>query len=185
MNKLLKYREKLNLTQEELAEKAGISARTIQRIEKGTDPKGHTLKVLAEVLNVSEDDLKTVKLEEKKQANIKPINYQLAKYINLSSLLGVFLPPINIILPLLIMFYKKEVNTITKQIVSIQIMYTIIACCCIGLSPFIYKWFGLTRQLVLLSIITSILLNLVIIITNTIALDKKEKLRIKLNFSFI
>lgn len=31
------------MTQEELAEKSGVSVRTIQRIEAGTQPKGYTL----------------------------------------------------------------------------------------------------------------------------------------------
>jgi transcriptional regulator with XRE-family HTH domain len=44
MSKLKQIREQQNLTQEELAEKSGISVRTIQRIESGTEPKGHTLK---------------------------------------------------------------------------------------------------------------------------------------------
>ncbi|MDC1162174.1 helix-turn-helix transcriptional regulator [Tenacibaculum sp.] len=183
MNKLLKYREKLNLTQEELAIKAGISARTIQRIEKGIEPKGHTLKVLAKALGVSEDDLKEAKLELVPET--VPMNYQLIKYINLSSILCVIFPPINILLPLFIMKYTKQVNEITKQIVSVQILYTIISLCCIFLSPFIYKWFGLSRQLVLISMITAILVNLFIIIRNTIELDKNKKLCIRLNFSFI
>ena len=84
LNKLLKYREKQNLTQEELAEKAGVSTRTIQRIEKGTEPKGHTLKVLAKSLGILENDLKENNLESKTET----INYQLAKYINLSSIFG-------------------------------------------------------------------------------------------------
>ncbi len=45
MSKLKKIREKLNLTQEELSEKSGISVRTIQRIESGNEPKGQTLKI--------------------------------------------------------------------------------------------------------------------------------------------
>ncbi|UZO80625.1 helix-turn-helix domain-containing protein [Aquimarina sp. ERC-38] len=93
MNKLLEYREKLNLTQEELAQKAGVSTRTIQRIEKGTEPKGHTLKVLAKALGVSEDNLK----ENKSLSDKKAIDYQMAKYINLSSILGVIFPPFNIL----------------------------------------------------------------------------------------
>mgnify|MGYP003598873837 CR=1 FL=1 len=44
----------MNLTQEELAEKSGISVRTIQRIESGTKPKGYTLKALAAALGISE-----------------------------------------------------------------------------------------------------------------------------------
>ena len=39
MSPLLKYREKLNLTQEQLSVMANISVRTIQRIEAGSHPK--------------------------------------------------------------------------------------------------------------------------------------------------
>jgi len=46
MSKLKQLREQKNMTQEELSEKSGISVRTIQRIESGTNPKGHTLKYL-------------------------------------------------------------------------------------------------------------------------------------------
>ncbi|WP_203293579.1 helix-turn-helix domain-containing protein [Luteirhabdus pelagi] len=179
MNKLLKYRANLNLTQEELAEKAGVSERTIQRIEKGTEPKGHTLKVLAKALGVSEDDLKG-------NTSVKEaINYQLAKYINLSSTLGIILPPINILLPWFIMKHKNQVNEITKQIVSIQLFYTIIAAVCILLSPFVSRWFGVTKELTLILLVLSVVVNLYVIIRNTVELDKNQKLYIKLNFSFL
>jgi transcriptional regulator with XRE-family HTH domain len=56
MSKLKKIREKFNLTQQELSEKSGISVRTIQRIESGTDPKGQTLKILARTLAVNEGE---------------------------------------------------------------------------------------------------------------------------------
>ena len=181
MNKLLKYRENLNLTQEELAEKTGISTRTIQRIEKGTEPKGHTLKVLAKFLEINENDLK----EDKPESKTETINYQLAKHINLSSILGVIFPPINILLPWVIMKSKNQVNAITKQIVSIQILYTIIALVCILLSPFISKWFSITKQLTLILLIASVVIDIFIIIRNTIELDKNQKLLIKLNFSII
>ena len=45
-------REQKHLTQEELAELSGLSVRTIQRIEAGQEPKGHTAKVLADKLNI-------------------------------------------------------------------------------------------------------------------------------------
>ena len=56
MTNLIKFREQQNLTQEELAEKSGLSVRTIQRIEAGTLPKGYTLKVLAKVQEKNEED---------------------------------------------------------------------------------------------------------------------------------
>ncbi|MFC5046176.1 helix-turn-helix domain-containing protein [Aquimarina hainanensis] len=177
MNPLLKYRKKRNLTQEELAEKANVSVRTIQRIEKGTVPKGHTLRILAQTLEISESNL----LEHEAEV----INYETVKRINLSSLLGVIFPPINILLPWILIKYLKQENKVTKQIISIQILYTIIAIVCIGLSPFISKWFGLTRQLILISMLISVLTNIFIIIRNTISLDRNKKLYISLNFSLI
>lgn len=50
-NKIQLLREENRLTQKELAEKAGLSLRTIQRIEAGNIPKGFTLKALAESLD--------------------------------------------------------------------------------------------------------------------------------------
>lgn len=57
MSKLKNYREQLNLTQEELSDSSGISIRAIQRIESGNDPKGKTLKILAQTLGLKENDL--------------------------------------------------------------------------------------------------------------------------------
>ena len=53
MSNLFKYREKLNLTQDELAEKAGISVRTTQRIESAATLKGHTLRALSKALGIA------------------------------------------------------------------------------------------------------------------------------------
>ena len=45
-------REQKHLTQEELAKDSGISIRTIQRIEAGREPKGHTAKALTNALGL-------------------------------------------------------------------------------------------------------------------------------------
>jgi transcriptional regulator with XRE-family HTH domain len=95
MSILLELRDKLNLTQEELADKANISVRTIQRIESGTKPKGFALESLSKALGVSKDVL----LQDK----VKPIksNIKLIKYINLSSIVLIIVPFGSIVLPLL------------------------------------------------------------------------------------
>ena len=62
--KVQNLREERNLTQAELAEKSGLSLRTIQRIEAGTEPKGYTLKTLASSLNVSESELLIPNIQE-------------------------------------------------------------------------------------------------------------------------
>lgn len=55
-------REEQNLTQTELAEKSGVSLRTVQRIEAGNIPKGFTLKALAGALEVDPEDLVAKKM---------------------------------------------------------------------------------------------------------------------------
>lgn len=178
MSKVIQYREKLNLTQNELAEKSGLSVRTIQRIEAGTKPKGHTLNVLSKALNVSIEQL----TEEKNKSSL---NYKLIKLINLSSLPFVIIPLANIVIPLLIIYAKKESNFLTKQIVSVQILWTILSAVFFLLSPFIGRLFSSQNKLTLIVLMASILVNIFIILLNTISLDKKNELRIKLNFSFL
>lgn len=174
MNKLLKYRERLNLTQEELAEKAGISARTIQRIEKGTAPKGHTLKVLANALGVNENDLKEGLFEP------ETINYQLVKYINLSSLPLVMIPLASIVLPLLIILTKKQFNHLTKQIISLQILWFVLSAIIFFLIALFTK-----NGSIILFLTSTILFNIFVILRNAVELDKNKNLYIKLNFSII
>ena len=161
-----------------MADKTGLSVRTIQRIEAGSKPKVHSLNVLVQDLNVSKEEL----TEER---NEPTFNYKLTKLINLSSLPFVIIPLANIAIPLLIMYYKKEVNSLTKQVVSVQILWTILSAVIFLLSPFIGRLFSSQNKLTLIVLIASILVNIFIILLNTISLDKKNELRIKLNFSFL
>ncbi len=53
-----KIRNRLGFSQEELAEKSGLSLRNIQRIENGeTNPLGDSLKRIAHAFNVKPDEL--------------------------------------------------------------------------------------------------------------------------------
>lgn len=191
MSELKKIREKRNLTQEELAEKSGISVRTIQRIEAGTTPKGYTLKTLAESLDVSENDLltsKTIKEEivideviDTTEENHSLFNSVLIKIINLSSLPFAWLPIANFLPPLLIMLFTKEKSPIVKQIISLQIFLAII-------SPIIFMLIALLKLgsvSVMITMIVLVLTNVYIILRNAYEIDKKQGLRYKLNFSFI
>ncbi|MBU0697469.1 MAG: helix-turn-helix transcriptional regulator [Bacteroidetes bacterium] len=184
MSKLKQLREKQNLTQEELSEKSTVSVRTIQRIEAGKDPKGYTLRVLAETLGVLEKELTHQPLEvEEKEDNEEPIpiNYSKIKLINLSSLPFVVVPLLNILVPLLLMFTMKLKNPITKQIISLQIMWTIIAPIIFMLGIFL----KLGRSFTLILIICLLLSNIYLILRNAVAIDQKKKLHYKLNFSMI
>ncbi|MFT3687437.1 MAG: helix-turn-helix domain-containing protein [Phycisphaerales bacterium] len=188
MSRLKNIREQQNLTQEELASKTGVSVRTIQRIESGTEPKGYTLRVLAVTLGIDEKELLNPKVEVN-NSNEKPmpseghasINYSLVKLINLSSLLFVILPPLNIISPLVLMFALKQKNTIVKQIISLQIMWTIIAPILFMLG--ILMKFG--RRFTLILMITLVLSNVCIILRNALQIDKSKDLYYRLNFNMI
>jgi len=178
MSKLTEYRKKLNYTQSELSEKSGISVRTIQRIESGAKLKGHTLKAIALALNMNPSELD--------ETSIKKIqyNYPLIKLINLSSLLF-FIPFANILIPLLIVHLKKEKNTLTKQIISIQILWTIVSITLFFITEILQNVFLLNEQLSIVILVICMLINIFIIIRNTIEIDKKKQLHIKLNYSII
>ena len=178
MSKLTEYRKKLNYTQSELSEKSGISVRTIQRIESGAKLKGHTLKAIALALNMNPSELDETSVEKIQY------NYPLIKLINLSSLLF-FIPFANILIPLLIVHLKKEKNSITKQIISIQILWTIVSITLFFITEILQNVFLLNEQLSLVILVISMLINLFIIIRNTIEIDKKKQLHIKLNYSII
>lgn len=191
MSKLKQIREQKNLTQEELSEKSGISVRTIQRIEAGTLPKGHTLKTLSKILEIPETELQNNETEniieipeEKPTENAEPenkIDYQKIKLINLSSVLFVVLPPLNILVPLILSYTLKQKNHLTKQIVSLQILWTILAP--IVFMVGIFLKLGRSFTIVLLTLI--VLSNIFLILRNLAEIDRNKKLRYKLNFNMI
>ena len=191
MSKLKQIREQQNLTQEELSEKSGISVRTIQRIESGTEPKGHTLKTLSKTLEISVDDLLNKKLEvlvedttEKSIKNSEiesQINYQKVKMINLSSVLFVLLPPLNILVPLILSYSLKQKNQLTKQLIYLQILWTILAPIVFMLGIFLKLGQSFTIVILLLIILS----NVYLILRNLAEIDRKKQLRYKLNFSIV
>jgi len=189
MTKLKNIRELQNLTQEELSKKSGISVRTIQRIETGKEPKGHTLRVIAQALEVKEKELVADESNHKsailtnqiEHNNVVLINYSLLKIINLSTILFVILPPLNIIVPLALMYVLKQKNNLTQQLISVQIIWTIIAPIVFLLGIFM----KLGKLFTLILIIFIALSNVFIILRNAFEIDRKQKLFCKLNFNLI
>ncbi len=179
MSKLLALRQKLNLTQEELFEKTGISVRTIQRIEAGTIPKGYTLKALAKGLGVSEGDL-----SEKEEA-ISPEDTKWLKLINLSALPFMFVPPLNIVAPLFVMYMKKQFTPVTRRIVTIQIVWTLMAVVLFLTVIILNDWFAVRSKYMMLIPVAWLILNIFIILRNAAEIDKNKTLRISMDFSLI
>ena len=178
MSRLVEHREKLNLTQEELSKKAGVSVRTIQRIESGIDPKGYTVKALAKALDVDEIDLYT------KGYIATETNHNQVNIINLSSLIVVFIPVVSFVLPLAIALIKKQLNTLTKQIITIQILWSVVMIV-VYLTGSILHLEESGRTIATAFLLFLILINVLIIIRNSIELNKNNTLYFNLRFSII
>lgn len=196
MSALKRVREGQHLTQEELSLNSGISVRTIQRIESGVLPKGHTLKALAKALQISENDLlgnpdvneDTVFVSATADTNtvesentLTQIDITKIKLINLSSILFVLLPPLNVITPLVLSRLLKQNNTIAKQIISLQILWTILAPIVFILGILLKLGSSFTIGLIACIALSNVLLILI----NLAELDRNKRLRFKLNFSII
>lgn len=179
MSKLKEYREKLHLTQKELAEKTQISIRTIQRIEAGQEPKGYTLKTLAEALQVETQALLNSPKATEVSANT--IN----KWVNLSSLPFTFFPPLNVIVPLVIMFSKKAFNDVTRQAITLQIIWTVVMTILVVSSAMIRNAYFLSDSIPPITLGTLMAINLYIILRNAYEIIKRNELYIKLNFNLI
>lgn len=189
MSKLKQLREQKNMTQEELSEQSGISVRTIQRIESGTNPKGHTLKTLSKSLGILENELLDIPVEikpidEEEKITLQTestVDFGKVKLINLFSILFIVLPPLNIIAPLVLSYALKQRNPITKQIVSLQILWTILAPVFFMFGIFLKL--GRSFTIVLLFVIA--LSNIYLILRNSAEIDRKQKLYYRLNFNLI
>ncbi|WP_445385776.1 helix-turn-helix domain-containing protein [Robiginitalea sp. IMCC44478] len=172
-------REQKHLTQEELAELSGLSIRTIQRIEAGQKPKGHTAKILAKTLGL---DLSSLSKSQKLTENV---NYSLVKRINLSIAFVCFIPLLNFILPLALTYYYKQNNHLTKDIITLQILWSIISILIFFIAGFLKLTFGLHHLTALWVAIVLIVINLIIILVNSVNIEKHKELYFKLGYSLI
>ncbi|MBE7173916.1 MAG: helix-turn-helix domain-containing protein [Williamsia sp.] len=179
MSKLLALRKKLNLTQEELFEKSGVSVRTIQRIEAGTSPQGYTLKALAKALEVSETDL----IENTEVTATDSTKW--LKLINLSALPFMLVPPLNIVIPLLIMFKTRQFTPVTKNILSLQVVWTLGAILLFITIQILVDWYFIRSKYLTLIPLGWLLVNSILILRNAAEIAKSKTLRISLNFIFI
>ncbi|KAF2338797.1 helix-turn-helix domain-containing protein [Flavobacterium ginsenosidimutans] len=171
-------REEKNLTQNELAEKSGLSLRTIQRIEAGNILKGFTLKTIAEALETDSENL-IIKKEN--------IEIERAKIINLSVLSGLIIPFGSIIFPLILTYKTKDsINKeLGKQIVSVQIVLSLVLSILMIASPFLQNAITLKFPLFIVPLIAFLCLKLLIVILNGISLNQKQELVIKLKNNFL
>lgn len=120
--RLKNLRNKQGISQEYLAEKSGLSIRTIQRIEKSeTTPNGDTCRKLSDALKISPNELMDWTI-------IEDIDF--LKKLNLSALTFVFFPLLGILVPALMWISKrdkiKDVDKVSKKVINFQITWAIL-----------------------------------------------------------
>ena len=137
---IIKLRKHKRWSQEELAERSGISIRTIQRMESGaTKPRTHTLKTLAKVFEISIEQL----LESNKE-NVggSASEFDKIRRINTSALFLLVLPFGNLLATI---FWSKRykdsnlVSEVGQQIVSFHLLWSIATILLLALTPPITK----------------------------------------------
>jgi len=172
-------REQKNLTQSELAEKSGLSLRTIQRIEAGNIPKGFTLKAITNALEIEPQKLLAADEENP--------TIDRAKLINLSALSGLIIPFGSIIFPLILTYKTKDFTNkeLGKSIASLHIILTMILSVLMIISPFLQKAISIKFPLFIVPLILFLSLKLFIIIKNGISLNQNNELSIKLKTNFL
>lgn len=178
-NKVLSYRLEQNMTQTELAEKARLSLRTIQRIEAGTTPRGHTLRSIANAFGTSPETF--VQNEELNLTSNR------IKLINLSALSFLIIPFGNIILPSLLTYKTKNVNarSVGKDIISTQIIWSITTSILMIISPFLQVYISLKIPLFIIILVLLISLNVLLILRTGIQLSRNSNLYMSLKFSIL
>lgn len=120
--RLKDLRNQRGISQEKLAVNAGLSLRTIQRIENGeTEPRGDTLTRLANTLNIPTNEIAD-------WTNNRNNDY--LTVLNLSSLGFIIFPLFGIIIPLILWISKKDkiedIHKIGKRVINFQITWSII-----------------------------------------------------------
>lgn len=131
-NRIADIRKQKALTQEQLSEQASINIRTLQRIEKGeTEPRGHTLNALCEVLDLRPEDIFDYGKTEDRQFLV---------ILHLSVLAFIIIPLGNILLPLILWLSRgKKVRQAHEQganILNFQLLWTIVSFPLVGIGAF-------------------------------------------------
>lgn len=124
--KIKALRLRNGLSQEELAERAQLSLRTIQRIESGeTAPRGDTLIRLAAALKVDTEALTDTTFNE-----VEAEDRRFLAMLNLSALSFIIFPLLGIIVPLILWILKRDeiegVDETGKKILNFQVSWSII-----------------------------------------------------------
>ncbi|MFT5861796.1 MAG: transcriptional regulator with XRE-family HTH domain [Flavobacteriales bacterium] len=182
--KIKELRKQNGISQELLAEKAGVSARTVQRIENGaTQPTGDSIQKLAVALAVTPNEL---------------MDWQMLKdtkvllLLNLSQLGFIPFPLLGTVIPMIIWISKKDkiqhVDSIGKAILNFQISWSLL------LFFMLMVLFGIDAlklpidvsfASILITIGGMYFLNFVVVLFNTLRYHNGKPVRYKPAFLFL
>jgi transcriptional regulator with XRE-family HTH domain len=130
--KITEARKTKGFTQEELADRAGVTIRTIQRIESGdTIPRNYTLKAIAEALDLSFEKLVATNGDTVSTANKTDTEADIhfLKILNLSCFTYLVIPYVHFLIPSWLLKRRKDTNpavrTIARKIITQQIYWLI------------------------------------------------------------
>jgi transcriptional regulator with XRE-family HTH domain len=183
---LKEHREGQCLTQQELADKSGVSMRTIQRIEKNlSSGSPYVIKSLCTALGIGISSLEISKSGEVEENEKVALNFEgiseagdhtkTVKQLNLCSLAVVIFPFLNLIAPLIFFYINheklKNVSN-TLKILDFQIIWTLVtAFLVIIFKSFFYIELGGFPMFIWIYFIC-ILFNIVIVLRSASQLNK-------------
>ncbi len=174
MSTIKKLRTAQGFTQTELAEKTGLSLRTIQRIEAGNNkPKGHSLKALSKAFNLEPSVLQS---SFQDPPEISDTEKQSLKFINLATLAFLGIPFGNLIVPFILWRKKKyseKVDSIGRRIINFQIMWSLTLCIGLCIAPFI-GIYSLSFPLTLLYLGLAVVINLIVFCKTALSIQREE-----------
>jgi len=129
--KVKDLRSRKGLSQEQLAELAQLSLRTVQRIENGeTEARGDTLQRLAHALNVTPEELTETPQLFIKEKGAEDDNRGFLALLNLSALSFILFPVLGIAVPLALWLSNrkklKDIDHTCKRIINFQISWCLL-----------------------------------------------------------
>ena len=174
----LELRKSKGFSQKSLAEEAGVSVRTIQRMERGDrNVSAYTLQVVSTALDV---DISKLLLSESQGG----LRYEKSglKWLNLSATLGLILPLANFFFPLYLYFRWRKNKLIREQgkrILNFQFLWLIgTTIFTISLSGLLYSLFEPLRgggiPIFIPIYLFALLLNLLVILQTSIRLNSQK-----------
>lgn len=140
-NKVVSARKSKGLTQEQLAERASVTVRTIQRIESDESiPRDYTLKAIAAALSVPLEEFISVRsclnkvctshlpIQEERLAEPQETRHFL-QLLNLSAFSYLVVPFVHFLIPIFLLKKRKEkdnaLQTTGQRIIRQQIYWTV------------------------------------------------------------